>query len=356
MGWLDGWFGAGGRGGDNSENDPLRKLDPKLREFLKKESPIKYTPASAGEQQTQLQQQQQQQQKQKAPLTPASAQNPQQPEAASDVPAVPRESQFQDGRYADLWKTYQSQSSVEASTKSDHEKLMDVLEGFKERKLAIGGAALENCSDEQLAWSDCMKNGDWAQKMTMCHTEVQRFERCYMVQSRLLKALGYLSTYDRPREVDEDIQMHADALYQRMLEQETAIEKAKAEGLPVPKFPPLLDRSPAAQTARAAGAAAASGTASAVREAAGAGGGAAADAGEEPNAATLAAWRAKLEKLPDHDRAAEEAALRAEHRAKAEMASQVQALWQEQAKEREARKDSGGESIGDKLRNWIGPK
>ena len=34
--------------------------------------------------------------------------------------------------------------------------------------------------------------------------------------------------------------MHADTLYHRMLEQEAAIEAAKAEGRPVPAFPPLV--------------------------------------------------------------------------------------------------------------------
>ena len=36
--------------------------------------------------------------------------------------------------------------------------------------------------------------------------------------------------------------MHADTLYHRMLAQEKAIEEAKAEGRPVPTFPPLLSR------------------------------------------------------------------------------------------------------------------
>lgn len=65
-------------------------------------------------------------------------------------------------------------------------------------------------------------------------------------KQRFLKALGYLSTYDRPASVDEDIQMHADTLYHRMLDQEKAIEAAKAAGEPVPTFAPLItSRNPA---------------------------------------------------------------------------------------------------------------
>lgn len=61
-----------------------------------------------------------------------------------------------------------------------------------------------------------------------------------MAVQRFLKALGYLSTYDRPPEVDENIQMHADTLYHRMLAQEAAIESAKAAGQPEPTFAPIL--------------------------------------------------------------------------------------------------------------------
>ena len=42
MGWL--W----GSAKDNaSENDPFRDMDPSLKEFLIKESPVKYTPTPA---------------------------------------------------------------------------------------------------------------------------------------------------------------------------------------------------------------------------------------------------------------------------------------------------------------------
>jgi hypothetical protein len=34
--------------------------------------------------------------------------------------------------------------------------------------------------------------------------------------------------------------MHADTLYHRMLDQEEAIEKAKAEGKLIPTFPPVI--------------------------------------------------------------------------------------------------------------------
>lgn len=333
MGWFDGWFG----GSSSGDSDPLRRLDPKLREFLEKESPIKYstttTPTAAAHQPTQ-----------------SPSKQPQRPQPAAQQfdPAVPPQSLYQDGRYAHLWKTYRPLSAVEAETKSDHEKLTDVLEAYKARKAQIGRAALENCADEQLAWNDCMKSGGWAARMTMCRDAVHRFERCYAGQTRLLKALGYLSVHGRGADVDDDIQLRADELYRRVLDQEREMERARKEGREPPVFTPLLNEA-AAPSVNPAGRA---GTGSSATPRT--------SPFPEPSPATLSAWKERLEKLPPEDREAEEQALRAEHRAKAEMAAQIHGLWQEQAKERETRKAQGNETFIDRFTalfsSWSGPK
>ena len=322
MGWFDGWFGS-----DKSASDPLGRLDPKLREFLEKESPVKYynttTPTTPPQpphpQQPRQPPSQQQQQRQTQPQ--------------QDHPsAVPPQSLYQDGRYAHLWKSYRPLSAIEAETKSDNEKLSDIIDAYKDRKGQIGRAALENCADEQFTWSTCMRSGSWTARLTMCSDEVHRFERCYNAQSRLLKALGYLSVAGRGADVDEEIQMRADELFQRMLRQEEEIARAKEEGRAAPVFRPILQGEVAARPAAAA----------------------------EPSAALVAKWKEELEKLPPEEREAEEQALRGEYRAKAEMAGRVQGLWQEQAKEREARKAEGKETVFDRFsnmaRSWSGPK
>ncbi|KAI1501179.1 hypothetical protein F5X99DRAFT_210731 [Biscogniauxia marginata] len=309
MGWWDSLWGS-----SSSADDPLQKLDPKLRQFLEKESPIKYNTAVAAQQPTV---------KQPGAAKPTDPES-QTAETEKNPGGVPGESQFQDGRYAHLWKTYKPLAEIEAETKTDHEKLMDVLEGYKERKSQIGKAALENCALEQVDWRTCMTNPSLAQRMTMCRDQVKKFERCYTMQTRLLKALGYLSTYDRSPEVEEDIQMHADALYQRMMAQEAEIEAAKAQGRPIPKFAPLITKNGVA-AARAA-----------------------ADQYEltPEQQETL---KAKLEKVAEEDRPTEEAAIRAEMRAKAEIASRVEGLWKQQEMERQARKESGQETVWDKV-------
>jgi len=159
-------------------------------------------------------------------------------------------------------------------------------------------------------------------------------------KKRLLKALGYLSSYQRPPEVDEQIQMRADAIFHKMLDQEAAAEKAKAEGLPVPSFPPLIPKTttttPSAVTP----------TATATTEMNG--------VPMEPGPNTLKEWEEKLQKLPEQDRAAEREALHAEFRAKAEVAGRIRGIWEEQAKSREARKAEGKETVSDKFKGLFG--
>jgi hypothetical protein len=165
MGWISSILGT------DKSDDPLGKLDPKLREFLEKESPVKYSAHQPS-----------------SPATPPHYQT--QRDANSSVEAhaaqkaaVPSASLYQDGRYADIWKTYKPLADVEAETASDHDKLMSVLEGFKARKEAIGKAALENCSEQQEEWVHCMKHGSWEDQLQMCRHQVRRFERCYTMQS-----------------------------------------------------------------------------------------------------------------------------------------------------------------------------
>ncbi|KAI1426785.1 hypothetical protein F5Y12DRAFT_741208 [Xylaria sp. FL1777] len=309
MGWWESLWASSA-----SAEDPLRKLDPKLREFLEKESPVKYNSGGGNAPQAQESQK-------PAESTPSIPKD----EDSSEF-KVPKESQFQDGRYAHLWKSYRPLAQIEAETKSDHDKLMDVLEGYKERKAQIGRAALENCALEQVDWRSCMTNPSWSERMTMCRDQVRKFERCYMTQTRLLKALGYLSTLDQTPEIEEDIQMHADALYHRMLKQEAEIEQAKKEGRPIPKFTPLVTK----PMVRAE-----------VPE-------------PELTPEQQETLKARLEKVAEEDRVAEEGAIKGEMRAKAEVASKVQNLWQQQERERQIRKQKGEQTMWDRVAGVFG--
>ena len=179
MGWF--WGSSDSKDGNKSQ-DPLRGLDPSLRDFLKKESPVKYSssnPPAAPE---------------TAPAPKPSTENrsaaPAHGAGEDTEPKVPPQSLFKDGRYAHLWKTYQSQSEAEAEGKSDQEKINDVLEGYKYRKAEIGRAALENCALEQWQVNECFRNGGWASRLTMCRTENRELERCYLMQSVRLRLVG----------------------------------------------------------------------------------------------------------------------------------------------------------------------
>lgn len=65
-----------------------------------------------------------------------------------------------------------------------------------------------------------------------------------ILSQKFLKALGYLAS-PRPAEIEEQIQLHADTLYHRMLAQEAAIAAAKTSNAPIPTFPPLMSPSSA---------------------------------------------------------------------------------------------------------------
>lgn len=171
MGWF---WGPSDSDDDNKSKDPLRDLDPSMRDFLKRESPVKYNdsnpPAAPARRIPE-------------PTAKATDTTSSVPSAAEEEPKVPSQSLFPDGRYAHLWKTYESKETIENAGKSDQEKITDVLEGYKYRKAEIGRAALENCANEQWLVNDCFRNGSWGSRMTMCRDENRQLERCYMVQA-----------------------------------------------------------------------------------------------------------------------------------------------------------------------------
>ncbi|KAF0645592.1 hypothetical protein FPSE5266_00641 [Fusarium pseudograminearum] len=302
MGWISSILGT------DKSADPLAKLDPSLRDFLEKESPLKY-PANQ-------------------PANPAQAvQKPSNTnvpvaETQEQKPNAPPASLYKDGRYAHLWKNYRPLAEIEAETASDHEKLMSVLEAYKERKEAIGKAALENCAEYQEEWVNCMKHGSWEDQIQMCRNQVRSFERCYLMQSRFLRALGHGSVVGRSPEIEDDIQMHADALYQRMIKHEEAVEKAKAEGLPVPVFQSKLPK--------------------------------AKDDSVVPTEELQQQWKEQLDKLPAEERAVEEAALRADLQVKAEVVGNVQKIWDTQAEQRKQRQAEGNSTFGDYMASLFG--
>lgn len=106
-----------------------------------------------------------------------------------------------------------------------------------------------------------------------------------------------------------------------MIEQEKAAAEAQKEGKPVPKFEPVIPKQ--------------------VTDA----------AAENALMSEQAKKRVadKLDGMSEHERAAEQAAIDAEMRAKAEMVGKIQGLWKEQDAERKARIEKGEASMWDKM-------
>ncbi|KAK5123381.1 hypothetical protein LTR85_002813 [Meristemomyces frigidus] len=345
MGWF--WDTKTANG---STEDPYSKLDPALRDFLDKESPLKYedTRPSSKPQQPSAPSPDAASNTYRSQLgwtAPGEDQQPQRAPSQSDKPATPPESMFQDGRYAHLWKGYRPQAEIDAAGRNDQDKLRDVIDSYNDRKAAIGRAAIENCVLEQMNERDCWENGSWQERMNMCRGRNKQFLRCYTMQSRFLKALGYLSTM-RSEEEEERIQMHADKLYHQMLDREAAVEDAKKIGQEAPELPPLI--SPETTSA-------ALGPDSAWARAR-------QKALEMGGTGNLSAYsperqeqiKKQIEGLSERERELELQLIAAESRAQLEYAEQIRQRLDEERESRLERRGRGKETVGDTIKRLWG--
>jgi hypothetical protein len=229
MGW---WFWNSSP--SSSSPDSVDQLPSDLRKYLDRETPKPQHSSPEPEPRSYAEQLHL-----RKPSNPSP--EPSEPSKEPDKPHVPRESLYPDGRYAHLWKNYRPQHQIDSAVQTDAEKLRDMFESYEDRKREIGRTALENCVFQQLAYSDCLKGGSAYARSTLCWDENKALTRCIEMQGKFLKALGYLSVPGRDPQVEERIQMHADKLYQRMLEQERLREEAREKGEPLPEFPPILN-------------------------------------------------------------------------------------------------------------------
>ncbi|KAF2856850.1 hypothetical protein T440DRAFT_463076 [Plenodomus tracheiphilus IPT5] len=328
MGWL--W-------GSSSNSNGQNELDPSLREFLKKEAPTGPKPTLPA-----------------APPKPTPAEDPPTSTTQSQAtqpqkPIIPPQSQFQDGRYADLWKNYTPQHILADRGKTEQDRLRDLVDAYNDRRGSIGRIAMENCALEYMEQFECFRNPkDWWSRGTLCNAESRRFNRCYDIQSKFLKALGYMTMDERTPEEDERIQMHADKLYQQMLAQEKEMEEAKKEGRPAPKFESVLSKTNVAQALGGITKTAAVPT-----------------AGEQRVELEDEVWsnvkptvrrefEKKLAELPAEQREVERLAVLGEFRASQGVAKQVEETFIEERIARMKRKQAGQATIGDTIKSWWG--
>ncbi|KAF2867875.1 hypothetical protein BDV95DRAFT_580811 [Massariosphaeria phaeospora] len=329
MGWP---WGSADRSPSNDQ------LDPSLRDFLEKEAPNGPKPSLPSST--------------PAPQ-PAELPAPTRPrkEDAAPPPAVPPQSQFQDGRYAHLWKNYTPQRALEDRGKSEQDKLRDIVDAFNDRKGAVGRVALENCAFEYLAQFDCFKKPNLWQTATMCRAESRTFNRCYDVQSKFLKALGYMTMDARSPEDDERIQMHADKLYQQMLEQEALIEKAKEEGTPIPHFESVLSNQNVAR-AVAGKRLTAEPASQPVQPEDNTNEGS--DIWAQIKPESRREYERKISEMPEEDQEFERKAMLGELRAQTGMAKKVEEAFIEERINRMKRREAGQATVGDAIKRLWG--
>jgi hypothetical protein len=309
MGWL--W------GSDGNSTD---KLDASLQDFLHKEAPTGLKPSLPPPTAKRA----------NASTTHAQAQ------IEPERPAIPPQSQFQDGRYAHLWKNYTPQDILDDRGKNEQDKLRDLVDQYNDRRAGIGRVAMENCALEYMEQFECFRNPKtWLSLGTLCNAEARRFNRCYDVQSKFLKALGYLTMDARTPEDDEKLQMHADKLYQRMMQQEAEIEKAEKEGRPKPAFESLLAdrRAPSSFQSPTE------------REK---------DIWTQIKPESRREYEKKIAELPPEQQEFERMALLGELKANTGVAKKVEDTFVEERIARMKRRESGQATLGDTIKYWWG--
>lgn len=161
-----GWFWGG-----SNKDDPVKKLDPGLREYLEHEAPEKYVPT------TSVPSSQDPSKTVPQDTKPAVSAEP-------SEPALPSASLFQDGRYAHLWKTYKPPQEKEATEQKTAER---VIEKYKQRGDTVHRAAMENCALEHEDLTYCFQTGNWEKRLrarvTLCSEENAKFSRCFTTQA-----------------------------------------------------------------------------------------------------------------------------------------------------------------------------
>jgi len=308
MGWL--W------GSDGKSTD---QLDASLQDFLKKEAPTgpkPSLPAPAAK---------------PADVSPTPTQD-----AAPAQPAIPPQSQFQDGRYAHLWKNYTPQDILDERGKNEQDKLRDLVDQYNDRRAGIGRIAMENCALEYMEQFECFRHPKtWLSLGTLCNAESRKFNRCYDMQSKFLKALGYLTMDARTPADDEKLQMHADKLYQRMMQQEADMESAEKEGRPKAAFESLLaDRRASSVNPVPADAET--------------------DLWSQIKPESRREYEKKLAELPPEQQEFERMALLGELKANTGVAKKVEATLVEERIARMKRMESGQATLGDTIKYWWG--
>jgi hypothetical protein len=308
MGWL--W------GSDGNSTD---QLDASLQDFLKKQAPTGPKPSLP------------------APVAkPADASLIPIHDAEPAQPAIPPQSQFQDGRYAHLWKNYTPQNMLDERGKNEQDKLRDLVDQYNDRRAGIGRIAMENCALEYMEQFECFRHPKtWLSLGTLCNAESRKFNRCYDMQSKFLKALGYLTMDARTPAEDEKIQMHADKLYQRMMQQEAEIESAEKEGRPKPAFESLLADRRAPSTVPVPS-------------------DAETDIWSQIKPESRREYEKKLAELPPEQQEFERMAVLGELKANTGIAKKVEATFVEERIARMKRRESGQATLGDTIKYWWG--
>ncbi|KNC99395.1 uncharacterized protein SPPG_05638 [Spizellomyces punctatus DAOM BR117] len=89
---------------------------------------------------------------------------------------------------------------------------------------ALQITARNNCADLNWAYADCLRNGSWMERSSLCSEKNKAFKKCFQIQQRNLEKLGY----GRPGLTERERAIIADQADQKYLE-EIEVEKLEAQ-------------------------------------------------------------------------------------------------------------------------------
>ena len=170
MGWFSNSPSDSSDKGDNGNGkstDTFGHLRPDVREYLEREAPIKPS-------------------RNQVPVPGSASTRELESEGES---AGQEKSEFDPTvyskygkKYADIWAQSRPQAIIEAEYRTPSMAINDVYQSYRDRKSAIGAAAMENCVFQQLALQDCYSSGGKLAKLTACTAENDALQDCFKSQ------------------------------------------------------------------------------------------------------------------------------------------------------------------------------
>ncbi|TPX59409.1 hypothetical protein SpCBS45565_g07749 [Spizellomyces sp. 'palustris'] len=169
-------------------------------------------------------------------LSSKSPTSPPPPPSGEPTPTIPSSNPVEEKIHIapEVWENPYHPLPGPPTTPAERDRLQKVIQEEREalasavaRKLApqaLQMTARNNCADLNWAYANCLRNGSWMEKTSLCSDKNKAFKKCFQIQQRNLEKLGY----GRPGLTERERAIIADQADQKYLE-EIEVEKLEAQ-------------------------------------------------------------------------------------------------------------------------------